>query len=157
VNVLGYTFEYKPGHEGLRKVLGDLEADIMETLWERRGGTAAEVHAALAERRDVAYTTVLTVLNRLADKRLVHVRKGRRPHFFAPVASRGQFLRFVVGRVVDSLLQDFSEPFFAHLDSVLQVPHARRSAPAPKAVRLSQPKRRGAAAGRVGTANAPAS
>jgi BlaI family transcriptional regulator, penicillinase repressor len=51
--------------------LGDLERLVMEQLWAADGAlTVREVHERLAGTRDLAYTTVMTVLDRLAKKHL---------------------------------------------------------------------------------------
>ncbi|TDU82489.1 CopY family transcriptional repressor [Kribbella voronezhensis] len=51
--------------------LGDLERLVMEQLWSAEGAlTVREVHERLAATRDLAYTTVMTVLDRLAKKKL---------------------------------------------------------------------------------------
>src|SRR5580765_5003424 len=58
--------------------LGELERAVMDRLWaSRQAQTVREVHGGLAE-RDLAYTTVMTVLDRLAKKGVVdRVREGR--------------------------------------------------------------------------------
>lgn len=68
--------------------LGDLEREVMDVLW--RAGeplTAADVRQALAA-RDLAVTTVLTVLDRLGRKHLVDRERVGRSHRYAPVGSR---------------------------------------------------------------------
>jgi predicted transcriptional regulator len=51
--------------------LGDLERLVMEQLWAAEGAlTVREVHEQLAGTRELAYTTVMTVLDRLAKKQL---------------------------------------------------------------------------------------
>ncbi|GAA0922828.1 hypothetical protein GCM10009554_00640 [Kribbella koreensis] len=51
--------------------LGDLERRVMEQLWAADGAlTVREVHERLSRTRELAYTTVMTVLDRLAKKRL---------------------------------------------------------------------------------------
>lgn len=59
--------------------LGDLERSVMERLWASPdGATVRDVHESLASDRQIAYTTVLTVLDRLAKKDLVtRTREGR--------------------------------------------------------------------------------
>jgi predicted transcriptional regulator len=48
---------------------GELEQRVMELLWESPvPRSVAEVHAAMSEERELAYTTVMTVLDRLAKK-----------------------------------------------------------------------------------------
>ncbi|MEV6287540.1 BlaI/MecI/CopY family transcriptional regulator [Kribbella sp. NPDC051770] len=51
--------------------LGELERVVMEQLWAAEGAlTVREVHERLSRTRDLAYTTVMTVLDRLAKKKL---------------------------------------------------------------------------------------
>lgn len=51
---------------------GELEQRIMELLWAADAPkTVADVHADLTAERELAYTTVMTVLDRLAKKDLV--------------------------------------------------------------------------------------
>ena len=59
--------------------LGDLERAVMEQLWKAsEPQTVRSVHAALSAQRHLAYTTIMTVLRRLADKGLVVAYRGER-------------------------------------------------------------------------------
>jgi len=63
----------------------------MDHLWalpEGSSATVREVHAALAADRDIAYTTVMTVLDRLAGKDVVTQQREGRAFRYAPRASR---------------------------------------------------------------------
>lgn len=52
-------------------VLGELELTVMEVLWNsEQPKTVREVHQELSSQRELAYTTVMTVLDRLAKKHL---------------------------------------------------------------------------------------
>ncbi|WP_305784605.1 BlaI/MecI/CopY family transcriptional regulator [Symbioplanes lichenis] len=69
--------------------LGDLERDIMQQLWTAEEPlTVRQVHEALSETRDLAYTTVMTVLDRLAKKGVVTQHKKDRAYRYAPAQSR---------------------------------------------------------------------
>src|SRR6266540_3857190 len=75
--------------------LGALERAVMETLWDLTGpmtgksdATARQVSYTLGASRSLAYTTVLTVLDRLERKGLVRRLREGRAHRYAPVASR---------------------------------------------------------------------
>ena len=59
--------------------LGDLERAVMDHLWDTPGPqTVREVHRALCANRELAYTTVMTVLHRLTLKDLaIQIRTGR--------------------------------------------------------------------------------
>ena len=83
------------------RLLGELERAVMEHLWEAaEPQTVRQVHAALAARRDLAYTTVMTVLQRLADKSLVVQNRGERAYRYAPAQGRDEL---VAGLMADAL------------------------------------------------------
>jgi predicted transcriptional regulator len=76
--------------------LGELERTALEQLWDADGPLAAadlrDALAAAAERRDLALTTVLTVLSRLEKKGFVRRDRAVRPHAYAPVKSRDDYV-----------------------------------------------------------------
>ncbi|MGI5145646.1 BlaI/MecI/CopY family transcriptional regulator [Plantactinospora sp. CA-294935] len=70
--------------------LGDLERAVMDVLWDRgtgAGATVREVAEALRD-RELAYTTVMTVLDRLAGKGMVEREREGRAWRYRPAASR---------------------------------------------------------------------
>ncbi|RCV51094.1 BlaI/MecI/CopY family transcriptional regulator [Marinitenerispora sediminis] len=72
--------------------LGDLERAVMDVLWERvEPLTVREVGRALAE-RDLAHTTVMTVLDRLAKKGVVVRTREGRAWRYRPAASRENYV-----------------------------------------------------------------
>jgi predicted transcriptional regulator len=69
--------------------LGELERAVMQCLWAGdRPMTVREVHETLSATRSIAYTTVLTTLQRMARKGLLHQRRDERAHRYSAVASR---------------------------------------------------------------------
>lgn len=83
--------------------LGELERAVMDHLWDSgEPQTVRQVHEALAARRELAYTTVMTVLQRLARKHLVVQIRDDRAHRYAPAYSRDEL---VAGLMVDALDQ----------------------------------------------------
>ncbi|WP_308198479.1 BlaI/MecI/CopY family transcriptional regulator [Actinomadura terrae] len=75
------------------KGLGELERTVMEVLWAREdagveAATARDVSRALAGDRDLAHTTVMTVLDRLAKKGFLERERDGRAWRYQPVASR---------------------------------------------------------------------
>jgi predicted transcriptional regulator len=72
--------------------LGELERAVMDVLWARGQPVSVRtVHGDL-EGRDLAYTTVMTVLSRLADKHLVHRKRQGRAWLYEPAASREDYV-----------------------------------------------------------------
>jgi predicted transcriptional regulator len=85
-------------------VLGELESRVMDVLWHVADPwSVREVHTRLAAERDLAYTTVMTVLDRLAKKGLVgRVRDGRQ-WLYSPAQSREGL---IAGEVLELLGTD---------------------------------------------------
>lgn len=75
----------------------------MDQLWSAdEPQTVRQVHEALAAHRELAYTTVMTVLQRLAKKDLVVQQRDDRAHRYAPVHTRDEL---VASLMVDALQQ----------------------------------------------------
>jgi len=111
---------FKPSEKGLRKVFGDLEADIMELVWRQGPVTVGDVWQVLRKERELAYTTVKTVMGRLAEKGYLKRRTEERAHTFEPTMGREEFLRGVSEEVLEGLFVDFGEPIRAHLVRALK-------------------------------------
>lgn len=76
--------------EGAAAGLGPLEAEVMDLLWRAEGPVPVrEVAAALNARRDgpLAYTTVMTVMSRLAGKGLLRRSRSGRAYVYSPAAA----------------------------------------------------------------------
>jgi predicted transcriptional regulator len=106
---------FRPEEKGLRKVFGELEAEIMAYLWGRGQGTVSEVFKALTARREVAYNTVRTVMERLAEKGYLRCDSHQRAYIYTPTQSQEAFWRQVGQTVLGGLLQDVGETFATHL------------------------------------------
>lgn len=106
---------FRPQGKGLRKVLGDLEADIMEAIWAHGPATVADVHKVLEGQREIAYTTVKTVMGRLAKKGHLRRATADRAHVFTQTRSRDEFLREMSDAVLSGLFSEFGQPIAAHL------------------------------------------
>src|SRR5881409_2704672 len=97
---------FRPDRPGIRKVLGDLEAEIMELIWARptdQGPTVRDVFETLYERRRLAYTTVMNTMARLARKNLLRVEKKDQAYVYYPTLSQDAFVSRFVGRILEDL------------------------------------------------------
>ncbi|GAA4425992.1 BlaI/MecI/CopY family transcriptional regulator [Georgenia halophila] len=71
--------------------MGNLESEVMAYLWDADGPcTVREVHEALTEGRRLAYTTVMTVMDRLAKKGVVNQEREGRAYRYSPAQTREQ-------------------------------------------------------------------
>ena len=95
---------------GLRKFLGDLECEIMELVWKKASPTVTvrEIYDILRHERQIAYTTVMTTMVRLAEKGLLKiVDRAGLANCYAPVESRTEFIRNAVARVLNIFISEF--------------------------------------------------
>jgi predicted transcriptional regulator len=77
--------------------LGDLEREVMAKLWDANEPlTVRQVHEALSRDRDLAYTTVMTVLDRLAKKGVVVQQKADRAYRYTPAQTREEMTASVM-------------------------------------------------------------
>jgi predicted transcriptional regulator len=98
----------------LADVLGPLEAEIMDVVWDSGEVTVRDVHGALEEIHPLAYTTVMTTLGRLADKGLVRRIEDQPAHRYSALISRDEYARSTVKSVVDWLVSHFPDPAVAY-------------------------------------------
>lgn len=104
---------YNLDGSGLTRVLGELEAKIMEAVWTLDAPTGKEICDGLPEAH---YKTVLTVANRLVDKGLlVREATGSRAFRYRATEGRADFLNRVAASVADGLVTDFGQPGLAQL------------------------------------------
>ncbi len=107
--------DFKLKEQGLNKVLGNLESEIMDVIWSMESEVnVRDVYEELASRRSIAYTTVMTIMVRLAEKNILSKRKDGNTMYFTPAFTRDEFTNNVVGDVLDSLMEDFAEATMAH-------------------------------------------
>jgi len=75
----------------MRLERGELEARVLDVLWNTDEAlTPREVHTALTSDRDLAYTTVMTILVRLWHKGLLHREPRGRAFAYRPVETRDE-------------------------------------------------------------------
>jgi predicted transcriptional regulator len=95
--------------------LSDLQLAVMRALWRRGEASAAEVQAALAPERDLAITTVSTLLTRLERRGVVSHRSEGRLFLYRATVSEPEVRRSMVGTLVDSLFAGDPAAVVSHL------------------------------------------
>jgi len=119
---LKYKFTFDPHKKGLKKILGELESEIMEVVWHRGEATVRDVFSILSRKREIAYTTVKTVMERLSAKKLLYQLKQSNAFVYTPRLSRESFTRSTIKEILSGLLEDFYEPVTTQfIDSIDEV------------------------------------
>lgn len=100
---------FKLRGRGLTRVLGSLEAEVMKEVWRQGETTIRRVWEALAVRRPIAFNTVMTVMNRLAEKGTLMRRGHTGGYRFSPRETRDAFMARVSKAIAEGLVKDFGD------------------------------------------------
>lgn len=102
-------FKLDAQSKGLQALFGELEAEAMGILWEKGPLKGKEIFEEMKRKRKIAYTTVLTVLDRLSKKGFIKKRKEFRSTLFIPSISREDFQSVVTRQLVRSAINISNE------------------------------------------------
>src|SRR5262245_55041086 len=91
------------------------ELELMKVVWQRGQATVRDVYEALLERRRIAYTTVMTMLNVLEKKGHLAKRAEGRSYVYAPVRPKQRVLGAMVRDFVERVFDGSAEPLLVHL------------------------------------------
>lgn len=95
--------------------LSELQLALMRVLWTRGEASTAEVAESLRGERDLAHTTVATLLTRLEKRGLLAARRDGRALLYTPLVSEAEVQRSMVGSLVDSLFAGRASALVSHL------------------------------------------
>jgi predicted transcriptional regulator len=101
---------FTPGKRGTAQVLGELQTAVMEILWKASPLAVTEVEQKLQQKREIAHTTVLTILDRMHGKGFLLREKQGKAFVYSPRYSKEEFERGVAQEVLSALLSQFTEP-----------------------------------------------
>jgi predicted transcriptional regulator len=94
--------------ESLPSFFGPLELRVLEALWSR--GEEGSVRDLLPDFPGIAYTTLMTTLDRLHKKGVLARRRVGRAFLYEPVSSRGNLEASLAAKTLDALVASFSSP-----------------------------------------------
>jgi len=104
---------------GLTPIQGELQTQIMAALWHLEAGTVEQVRAALPSRYRGAYTTVQTVLNRLAERGFLARKRVGPAIVYSPKFTEAQYLSRTIQHTLASASPDARQAALAQLISGL--------------------------------------
>lgn len=103
----------KPGPP--REIPPPLELECLKTLWRLGAGNVSDVRKALPPSRSLAYTTVMTVLDRLVRKGGLERQKVGRSFVYRPLVSRHTLRGAAVRQLVDGFFDGSEDELIAYL------------------------------------------
>lgn len=93
----------------------DLELEILKVLWDRGALPVRDVREALSGFRELAHTSVLTIMNIMTEKGYLKRTRLKNTYIYAPVKSREATVGRIVGDVVDRVFDGSTAAAVVHL------------------------------------------
>lgn len=112
---------FKPHGNGLGKLFGSLEADIMTLIWERQEASARDIFEALRDiGQRISYGATKTVLDRLVAKQVLARTMDNNQYTYTALLNRDEYTRSAVREIIDGLVAGFGAPVYAQFFDQLQ-------------------------------------
>lgn len=83
--------------------LGETEMEILHHVWELGEAKVADVHERILDERDVAYTTVMTVMKKLAEKGYLTYHKDGRSYVYQPAQPANEVQHTLLQRLMNKV------------------------------------------------------
>ncbi|MEO1023144.1 MAG: BlaI/MecI/CopY family transcriptional regulator [Bacteroidota bacterium] len=85
--------------------LGKTELEIMNHMWELEEATVSQIHKRILEKREVAYTTIMTVMKNLTDKKVLKYRKEGAKYVYTPVKMPDQLKERLASDIINAVFK----------------------------------------------------
>src|SRR6476661_2886972 len=95
--------------------LTEQELEIMKIVWGRESATVRDVYETLLERRKVAYTTVMTMMKILEQKKYLKKTQADRAYVYRPTQPKRLVVGAMVREFVNRVFNGSAEPLLVHL------------------------------------------
>ncbi|KJS88775.1 MAG: hypothetical protein JM58_00345 [Peptococcaceae bacterium BICA1-8] len=108
--------DFKPFQKGICKVLGKLEAEVMEIVWSEGKVSVRNVYEILVVNREIAYTTVMTTLGRLTKKGILSKTRQGNAYLYSSFISKEEFINNMISSILESLVRDYKDEVIECID-----------------------------------------
>jgi predicted transcriptional regulator len=80
--------------------LGETEMEVLQHVWRMKRATVAEVQECILKKRKIAYTTIMTVMKKLADKGYLQYEKDGATYVYEPAQSQEEVQQNLIQHLV---------------------------------------------------------
>ena len=100
--------------------IGETEMEVLHHVWALGEATVADVRERILEERDVAYTTIMTVMKKLAEKGYLQYRREGRSYVYSPARPPSEVQHGLLSSLMDNVfkgsLMDLVQTLVRHED-----------------------------------------
>ncbi|MBI5135218.1 BlaI/MecI/CopY family transcriptional regulator [Candidatus Uhrbacteria bacterium] len=109
-------------------MFGELEAEIMDIVWDSGTACVRDVLERLAKKRKIAYTTVMTVMTRLADKKVLTRTMDKSGAFvYIPTKDKKTFMKSASEKLIKDFLTTYGDVAIAQFMDIMEKTDAKQS------------------------------
>ena len=101
------------------RVFGELEREVMNIVWNNKRVSVRYVYEALKKKRKIAYTTVMTIMDRLFSKKVLKRYKEGKTYFYQSDRTKEVFLEKASEAIISNLVSDFGDVAIAQFLNTL--------------------------------------
>ena len=96
--------------------LSEFDLEVMQLLWDQGDNTAPELHRHIVINKDVTYSTVKTIIDRLEDKKAIHrVKTLGRTIIYAPLISREEVRKPMLANFITKVFSGNPKSLINHV------------------------------------------
>ena len=107
--------------KGIKKAFGFLESKVMEVAWESKDKISVrKVFERLSQTREIAYTTVMTTMDRLYKKGLLFREKFSKGYVYWPALTEDKLKKHIVKETLKGLYNDMKKPLMSYFSDADQ-------------------------------------
>jgi predicted transcriptional regulator len=108
--------------------LGSLEEEIMQIIWKENNASVRCIFDKLKKKRELAYTTVMTIMSRLHTKGILHRHLHENgSYIYSPAQSKEKFLDKISQRVIKDLIKNCGEVAVARFIDIVEAGNFSKS------------------------------
>lgn len=108
----------------MQTTLGPLEQTILSEIWKQKTATVRSVLDSLQSERELAYTTVMTIMTRLTEKNILERKKQGKGYVYSPINSKQNFIQNMIRATMATIIDHYGEEamtaFLAEAESLSQ-------------------------------------
>jgi len=103
------------------KILSDLEAEIMEIVWKTGSASVRDVVLEMKKKRKLVYTTVMTVMSRLFEKKVLKRKmNGSGAFVYEAVREKEEFIKEKSQKIIKGFLKEYGDVAVAQFLDVIE-------------------------------------
>jgi predicted transcriptional regulator len=113
------VYRLTTAEDALTKLLAPVEAEIMQLIWRKGCTTVKQVHRIRAQDRDLAYTTTMTTMSRLAEKGVLTRRRDGMAYIYTPAMTEQEFIAARLTDILGAVERDYPAALTNYLETRL--------------------------------------